>query len=169
MYYKPPTLKGKPYYVPVVVKNKDMLLGFLKGKYLIKQIVNTINATLGFDSIMDYTLIDEYLDSRRFNDIMKNGKKEKEFTNEELFTHYYNEFKTKFEKDKNRNFSDFKVFEKDVLTIECVCGLGIYSYNNEKDIPDTDFYCHNCGRKIIHYTGHNDYEYDFEGGEYENH
>lgn len=162
MFYEPPELDGKPYYVPVVVKNKGMLIGYLKGKEIVYRVMEVIQKIIGIEGIMDTQMFDEYLDSKRFNNIMKNGHRETDYTTEELVEHYTEHFKQKFEKDSERTYEDFKVFEGDVLTIECTCGLGFYSFKNEEEIPNEDFHCSICQRKLIHYTDKYDYEFETE-------
>ena len=51
-----------------------------------------------------------------------------------------------------------------VLSVECTCGLGYYSWDSIVDIPENSVKCGNCGKYIIHYTGLDDYIYEYDGG-----
>lgn len=169
MFYKPERdSNGKPYYVPIVVKNKDYLIGYIQGirdgKDFMTDILNYLNIDLDVNSIKT----DFILDSTRFNDILSNGKRENEMSEEELKEYFYDMIEnvvsnTFYENSENNIESDY------IFDVECTCGLGYYAWKDYNDLPDETFKCVNCGKTLIHYTGeycHN-LEYDYTGGEFD--
>ena len=152
MKYLPPIHEGKEQFVPVVCKNVDQLIGFLRG-----------SASMG-DSIMPHAsmCISELLDisSSRFNDIMDDGRRESSLSIQELQEYLVSIVERcdvlvdSYETDKFEN--------DDVLRVSCGCGLGYYSWADYKSLPSETTKCDVCGRVIIHYTGHDDCEYTFD-------
>ena len=161
MKYTPPVdVEGEPYYVPIVSKNKDTLVGYINGLNTSKDIVNDVMDAMDID--IDVCPIDVILDSTRFNDILENNKRESEMTKEELDEYIESIIegvtaKLQCETKENDIY-------KHILRVECSCGFGYYSWDNIEDIPDENFICKNCGKILIHYTGAHGHEYEFDGG-----
>jgi len=155
-------IDNKPYWVPIVVKNKDFLVGYIKGFNLIKEIIE--DSARKLDMNLNFGDIELCLDSSRFNDITEDGRYERDLSRNELEEYY----KSAIQKKINRISIEHpenggNVFNDNVLTVECNCGLGIYSYKHYDDIPDKPVNCQVCGKKIIDYTQYDDSEFEFDG------
>lgn len=162
MRYKPPKIGNKPQYVPIVVKNRDWLVGYVNG---IKMIESLIIDSLNDNGVeIDLRGLDLCLDSSRFNDVMENGKRESNCTEEELKEYYQQIIQSKIDiiEDEHPDNSE-DVFGGCFLEVECVCGLGIYTFDTSDDVPEESFKCQNCGRTIIDYTDVDDNKFDYDG------
>jgi ribosomal protein S27E len=168
MHYKPPLMNNKPQYVPIVVKNQSYLAGYLQGMNLFKSIATSFLEENGL--IADFGGLDMSLDSTRFNNILMNGRKENELSDNELKEYYHDLIKNKLVKIKDDHPDNNNVFKKDFLMIECpYCSLGIYSFKSPKELPTEQFKCQICGNILIDYTDHYDEEFQYDKGEqYEN-
>ena len=160
MRYNPPKDDiGNEYYVPIVAKNKDFLIGYLRGisdsRDIMADVLESINIKL------DLGPIEAVLDSTRFNDILQNGKHESEMTDNELEEYIYGIVEELTDKIIDTN-SENNIDTKNVLNVECVCDLGYYAWREYNDIPEENFKCANCGRILIDYTDEYDYEYGYE-------
>jgi hypothetical protein len=160
MIYKA-TIDNKPYWVPIVVKNRDFLVGYIKGFNLIKEMVEESAKKLDMD--LDFGEVDLCLDSSRFNDVIGDGRHERDLSENELNEYYKSEIERKISKMSIKHPENQKNVFDDVLTVECNCGLGIYSYKHYNDIPDKPVNCQICGKKIIDYTQYDDSEFEFDG------
>lgn len=159
-------LYKEPYWIPIVVKNKDFLVGYIQGINLIKRIVEETAKKLDLNfSFMGHDLC---LDSSRFNDITEDGRLERNLSENEMKEYYQSMIERKFSRftvahpENNQN-----LYKENVLTIECSCGLGFYTYKNYRDIPDKTTECQLCGKKIIDYTSCDDENFEFDGKRYE--
>ncbi len=162
MRYTSPLRNNKPYWIPIVCKNKDYLIGYLNGIDLIKYTLSDIFKQMKIN--FDFNNLDLFLDSSRFNDIMEDGRREHELNEKEKKDLFLELFESKLKsitKEKNTEYSD-------VLNIECICGFGYYGWKSYIDIPTEQFICSECGRVLIDYTGNDDYNYEFDGGKNEN-
>lgn len=165
MYYQAPKdEKGNPYWVPIVVKSKDFLVGYIFMRETIGHIVDDITKGFGVNIQFDVKEFDHTIDSSRFNDLMPDGKELSKLSQKELAEYFEQNLKSKIELDMAKP-DDSKVFEEDILVLKCSCNLGVYSFKHIKDIPEEDFCCTNCGKKLIHYTGKHDYDYEYQKGE----
>jgi len=165
MKYTSPIRNKKPYWVPIVVKNRDYLIGYLSGKKLIEMTITDIIKTLNIN--FNFKDIDLFLDSSRFNDILMDGRREHELNAEERKKYFMKMFDEKMTSLNNYHVEN-TVNYKDVLSVECSCGYGFYSWSKYKDIPVKRFHCDNCGRVLIDYTDIDDFEIEYDGGENEN-
>lgn len=162
MRYIPPVDEtGKEYYVPVVSKNRDTLIGHLQGVYATRDMMVDVFKAIGID--MELDSLEPMLDSTRFNDILSNGKHESEMSADDLKEFVFDLFeeitiKTEHKHEENDTSYSY------VLNIECTCGLGFYSWETYNDIPTENFECCNCGKVLIHYTGDYDHEYEYDDG-----
>lgn len=163
-YIPPKDDAGTPYYVPIVAKSYDFLIGYIQGVQMSRDIIKDVLESIHID--VDIGQIDVLLDSTRFNDILLNGKYESEMTTEEKKSYIFDiveEVTNKLTYENSENNIDFD----DVLNVECSCGLGFYSWKDVLDIPKTNFTCTNCGKMLIYYTGIYDSEYEYYEGRYD--
>ena len=169
-YEAPTTVDKKPYWVPVVCKNRDQLVGYIKGmKFILGTLdgMKNSNEETGVESeiVIDYGQIDPCLDSSRFNDITPLDKRESEMSKEELKKFRQGMIKKAVLRGMEYHpDNDPEIFKEVFLKVECEhCGLVFYQFENPEDIPEESFYCQICGRKLIDYTEHEDNEYEFDG------
>jgi len=167
MYYTSPIINGKPYYVPIVAKNKDFIIGYINAisdiKELLFDTLESINTDLDFD--FDLDIVNIMLNSSRFNDILENGKHESEMSEVEFKKYIYDIIRDASNKMTSQHNIENNIKYNHILDVECSCGLGYYAWDTYDSIPDTTFKCTNCGKILIHYTGHSINEYEFQEGE----
>lgn len=148
---------GNPYWVPVVVKNKDWLMAFLYGYHSATEM---INQTLGMTELgINLNILEFPLNSFRHNNILKNGQdasKLTKFEYEEYINKLYNETQTKVDSESESKDNLPIPF----LTIDCTCGLGFYSFESEEDLPNENLKCSNCGKFVIIYTNINECNFE---------
>lgn len=163
MKYSPPKDEnGTPYYVPIVAKNRDTLIGYIRGIADGKDIMTDVLESI--DIKLDLGPMDVVLDSTRFNDLLQNGKYESDMKDEELQSYIYDivgELTDKMTDDNSEN----NIKSENVLAIECVCDLGYYAWDSLDKIPHETFKCGECGKVLIHYSGDFDYDYDYHEGD----
>lgn len=147
-YKSPVDETGSQYWVPVVMKNKDLLVGLLQG---ISLVVKSFN-------VPPNETIVPVLGSDRFNDLLPNGKKVHEMSMEE----YKDYVKESFLDDDYESHPENGVTLNYFFQVECSCG-NFHGFKTVDDIPDENLICELCGKTMIDYTGHGDSEYRFEG------
>lgn len=158
MIYKSPINKeGKEYPVPVVVKNKDFLTGYLDAfAYLL--------------FVLDYQgSIDSNLHSSRFNDVIAEGVHLSDMSRseiEEVLLENVKQALPEEQKKKQKDHPDNKsgVLAHTYLDFECECGM-YYAFHNKHEIPEENFKCGVCDRLLIDYTGFDDCDFEFDGDE----
>jgi ribosomal protein S27E len=133
----------KEYYVPVVVKNRDYLIGFL-------------DAVSSFTEIfeIDFTA----LDSMRFTDILPNGQRRRDLTNQQILDVLSDVESTNRVVEKTKDVNE----EVPFLEVNCQCGNYI-AFNHPSELPSTTRTCELCGKVLIDYTGHDQDEYVYDG------
>jgi len=162
MQYKSPIFEGKHQWVPIVVKNKDWLLGYISGIKMFENIVLDSIEEQGYN--INLKGIDLCLDSSRFNDILENGKRESICSKSEIQEYYKRMIEDKIDMVKDQHPDNEEgIFADCFLEVECVCGLGIYVFKEPDEIPENQFKCRVCGRVVIDYTNHDDEEFDYDG------
>jgi len=161
MYYKPPKTDNKDQWVPIVVKSKDWLVGYISGIQMIESIISNSLEENGME--IDFRGLELCLDSSRFNDIMEDGKRESECTTKEIKKYYERIIDQKIDMIKEQHPDNEQVFENYFLEVECSCGLGIFLFKTSKEVPEKQFRCSICGRVVIDYTEKNDEEFQYEG------
>ena len=154
IYRAPIDVRGKEYWVPVVVKNKDQLVGMLQG---MKSMIEMLNLSL-------YGVIPAILSSDRFNDVLPDGRRVHTMPKDELRAYLKNMIEDEFDEDAYLDHPDNDIELDYFFQLECSCG-NFHGYHTEDDIPDSISYCELCGRVLIHYTGHDDNEYEFDGNQ----
>jgi len=160
-YEAPRDEEGNPYYVPVVAKNQDFLMGYLRGLDTANDMIMDVLTSI--DINVDLGKIDILLDSTRFNDLLENGKYESEMSDDEKKSYIFDIVEEVTYKLSEEN-SENNLFNNTPLKLECTCGLGFYSWANIDEIPETNFKCHNCGKILIHYTNKCDSNYEYHEG-----
>lgn len=161
MKYRTPKVNGKKYWVPVVVKNKDYLAGYLEGMSLMGDMIIDSLQKNGIE--INTNEIELFLDSSRFNDILKDGRRESELSDTEKKKMLYEIIEEKMTRVKEHHVENNIENDDSVLSIECLCGYGFYSWETVYDIPDKKFDCVHCGRRLIDYTKKDDYEFEYDG------
>ena len=164
MIYNAPTKDNIPQWVPIVVKNKDFLIGYIKGKLLFEDLLSDIlNAN---DINIEFGSIDLCLDSTRFNDVLENGKRESEMSSKELKEYIDDMVKQRVDYLNNKHPDNGEnVFGEYFLRLDCVCNLGTYIFETEDDVPENNLCCEFCQRVLIDYTGIDDDDFDYDGEE----
>ncbi|MFW6219551.1 MAG: hypothetical protein ACOC33_01655 [bacterium] len=160
MKYKAPTMNGKEYWVPIVVKNRDHLVGYLEGMKLMEDMILDSLSQNGID--INIRSMELFLDSLRFNDILQDGRRESELNPDEKRQMLFNLVDTKLKKINDTHIEN-NINDDSILSIECLCNLGFYFWESVYDIPNENFYCIHCGRLLIDYTNVDDSEFDFDG------
>lgn len=165
MRYAAPLFEGKEHYIPIVMKNRDCLVGFLAGVHEYYTTMSSIFEELGIGDVLFSPGESEMysMSSRKYNDIMPDGRRESLLTKKEkkqIFDGVLEEAEGMMESEENDGIVEYS----DVLKVSCHCGMGFYSWEDYEDIPSVDVKCDICGRHLIHYTGHDDWEFDYEEG-----
>ena len=153
MYFNPPLDENKnPYWIPIVVKNRDYLLGYIHGYNFISEMTGTTLKEMHIS-----------ISSDRFNDILSDGSRIQNLSRVEL-------------KEKIRNFYNNSehpdnaddILEDHLLSLSCSCGI-YYTFDGKDEIPEKDTCCSTCNKSIIEYTHRDDdcFEYDGEQGDVE--
>jgi len=161
MHYRPPKTDNKDQWVPICVKDKTWLVGYISGIQMIKSIIENSLEENGME--IDFCGLDLCLDSSRFNDLMENGKRESECTQNEIKKYYERIIDKKIDMIKEHHPDNGKALEDYFLEVECSCGLGIFLFKTPKEIPEKQFRCSVCGRVVIDYTNQNDEDFEYDG------
>lgn len=142
--------KGEPYWIPIVVKDKSYLLGFINSYRFITELYD-----------IDIRDVQIAISSDRFNDVLTDGSRIHKLTREEL--------KKKLKEmyfDKNKEIhpeNDTNILEQYYLSVSCVsCGM-FHGFKEEDEIPEDDFKCSLCGNTLISYVHEYDEYFDFDG------
>lgn len=163
MIYTPPTMDGKELWVPVVAKNRDWLIGYIKGVHFTQDMLASIFEELEIDVDIDMSGLG--MDSTRFNDILPNDRRMSKLSKKEV-EKFFNDLNTHLENkaEISDNPDDVDVeLEDKFLVIECPCDMGFYNFLTEADIPHDNFNCQICGRPLIQYTNVDDTDFDYDG------
>lgn len=138
-------------FVPLVAKNRDVLVGFLRG---------LSNFELG-DTMFDMVLT---MSSARFTDILPGNIRRRNLTIEDQIQAIV-DYRVGMFVRENEDEESEEVLEDDVfLKLHCECG-NYYEFKNESDIPKTIHKCDVCGRYLIDYTNKEDDEFIYDGKE----
>lgn len=135
----------RDYYVPVVVKNKDFLMGFLDAFRGLSKIINNDNFRM--------------LDNRRFNEVLPDDSKRSEHSIEEIREIYKEHTDSLNVKENEKEEPE----EDDVyLSVNCSCG-NYFEFYHPKQLPEKTMKCDLCNRVLIDYTGFEDFYYEYNG------
>lgn len=162
MKYVSPLFEGKEQFVPIVAKNVDELVGFLRGSASFLEIMEETLTSIGLPKcdlgVNDAELMD--LSSSNYNDVLEDGRRESLLSKKERKEYAEGLLETAID------MVDVKMIDNpntdNVLNISCLCNFGFYSWKEYKDLPKDSVVCADCGRTLIHYTDHNHYEYDYD-------
>tara|TARA_R110001606_G_scaffold78194_2_gene180741 strand:- start:2186 stop:2779 length:594 start_codon:yes stop_codon:yes gene_type:complete len=157
LYDPPVNYEGNPYWIPIVMKNKDQLVGFLNSIYIVTEQVG-LDAD-GFFSV---------LSSERFNDVLRDGRRGSDLT-DVSFKAYVKALMTKDMKkmdmrDEHEGCSPLILIDY-YLSVSCTCG-NFYGFKEIADIPSHSMQCDMCSRTVIDYTGKDDDELAYDGEEH---
>lgn len=148
---------NNPLWTPVVYKNRDTLIHFITGYLHLK-------ATIENAFEIELADLRMPIDSSRFNDILPDGRHFNSLSKDKQDQYINNTFEEKAQLMVDRESNDelrSDIMSSSMLDIECPgCNIP-YIFKTSCDIPVKSFYCSTCGRLLIHYTGHEDYEYIF--------
>lgn len=154
MGYKYTKHNGKKIYVPIVVKNKECLVYYIKGTI---NTLDMVQATMSVLTDMDVDFHDVCdaenlgISSQQFNDILDIDVSESKMTDGALKRYYEKKLASDIDK---YDHSDNLVSGDAVLSVSCPgCGFGHYSWKDFESIPQDNFNCVECGRPLIEYIG----------------
>lgn len=137
----------REYFVPIVVKNRDFLMGFLSC------LDNFELAASKFDIILSQS-------SAKFNDILPGGLRRRNLEFEE-------QIQTIVEYRINQCLvedpdSEIEI-DEDSPFLEINCECGNYVSFEQADIPHHSHKCDICGKYLIEYTNKNDEDFLYDG------
>jgi len=143
----------RDYFVPVVVKNRDYLVGFL----------NSLNNFSLGSSKFDFVLNES---SVKFNDILPGGVRRREIDLEQQINLMI-DYRLKMSVVEDvESIVDSEEDDK-YLELNCECGNYV-SFDSATDIPTHSYKCDICGKVLIDYTNTNDEDFIYDG-DLENH
>ena len=159
IYSLPEDISKELYYVPVVFKNKDHLTGYIDGMNIIMDMQGLSIYNQGNMPAMG---------SDRFNDMLKEGKRVSELTDVEFKKYVQDRVKEQIEilEQSEQDNSEFAIdiFDDYYFYVSCTCGNFI-AWNTDEQLPNENCTCDMCGKLLIHYTGHNDRDYIYDGSD----
>ena len=163
MQYLSPLQEVINYYVPNVIKNKEMLVEIIAeiqaSHELTSHICNTLDFPIGeMIELNSYDSDNMMVASDRFNDILPDGRIESEMSESERKAYLEDIIKSAYDK---MMCEDNNVALDCALKTSCECGLGHYTWKTIKDIPSESFSCLECGNVLIDYTNHDEWEFEF--------
>ena len=134
----------KDYYVPVVVKNRDYLIGFLDAVSAISE-----------EMEVDFTA----LDSMRMTDVLPSGKRRRDLNPLEIMEDLASSLEGTVVESTQTAYVEQPYFE-----VHCECGNYI-RFNTPHELPTVTRKCEICNKVMIDYTGHDQDDYDYDGEE----
>ena len=153
-FYKVPEEDAKnPKWIPIVVKNKDMLTGFIEG-------VNIVSTLYDVDREGVFAT----LSSERFNDITKDGRRLRDLSE----TEFVDFARGMIEEGYSRIYAikadqgSEGLLDEYCLTVQCSC-KNFIGFKQYSDIPEQNMKCDLCGNTMIHYTSADDDEFAYDG------
>lgn len=144
---------GKPYWIPIVFKNRDALIGYASATHDMISIFN-----LNYDGS-----VSDVMGSDKFTDVTKTGQRLSEMSEAEVKKHIENQITNELDR---LNYMDETgqsgLFNEYFLTCDCTCGNFI-AFKEPADIPHDNMACDLCGKLIILYTGVDDDSIEYDG------
>jgi len=150
-YFNSPLNKdNKPYWIPIVVRNKSFLLGFINAYHVINEMHD-----------IEMNGMEVSLSSDRFNDILMDGSRMQNLTRSQLKNKlkemYFKTHTTKHQENSGNILDEY------YMSLNCInCGM-FYGFHNETEVPENDFKCDVCDNVLISYINEDDDYFDFEG------
>lgn len=157
IYKSPLDQENKPYWVPVVIKNKDTLIGTINGLFVVA-------SEMGLDPEGFYSI----LSSERFNDTLRDGRHGSDLSDFEFKKYIKDMLLDDMEKvalQETHEECSPDILADNILNISCTCG-NFYGFKDFKDIPDENMNCGVCGKIVIEYTNKDDEDYTYDGKEH---
>tara|TARA_R110001606_G_scaffold134259_1_gene270617 strand:- start:24499 stop:25050 length:552 start_codon:yes stop_codon:yes gene_type:complete len=152
-YIPPEDRDGNKYWVPIVVKSKDVLFGFSEG-------VN-IGLEIGESSVLYSPSM--VLSSERFTDYTTNGQRLHEMDDDELRKYVTDLLLIGIAKNSSEHKDNGCIDIYDYsFHVSCYCG-NFFGWENAEMLPDEDLHCEICDRKVIEYIGISDYDMTYDG------
>ena len=154
-YYKSPTdYNNKPYWVPIVMKNKDSLVGYLNG-------MNLVTDQLGVEPEGFYAI----LSSERFNDVLRDGRRGGDVNDFDFKEYIRNMMLEDVDRlnmrDEHEGCSPLILIDY-YLPLSCTCG-NFFGFKEAVDIPDKQMKCDMCNHIVIDYTNKDDDDFGYDG------
>lgn len=161
MKYRPIYMKdGRIQHVPIVVKNKDVLIGYIRAyNDLLTSIYEGNLLDLNDQNIL--AQLSPIFDSSRFNDYVDDGVKATDLTKEQ-FEQIRNQEIESYQKSLEHPDNKDDILDVGFFSVDCVCG-NFMSFKTVKDIPETDFKCDLCERTLIQYIRVDDEDIEVDG------
>lgn len=152
--YEPPEDKdGNKYWVPIVVKNKDVLFGFAEG-------IN-LGLEMGESEILYSPSM--ILSSERFVDYTADGRRLHKMTDDELHEYVTDLLQSGIDRNDSQHEDQGCIDVYDYsFHVSCQCG-NFFGWHNANDLPEDDLHCEVCNRKVIEYIGMSDPDMLYEG------
>lgn len=140
---------NKPYWIPIVAKDKSYLLGF----------INAYHFLTGMHGIPS-TDMEVALSSDRFNDVLLDGSRIQNLSRKELKVKIRELF---FDDIGNHPENSEDILDEYYLSLSCSnCGM-FYPFKTDEDVPEEDYQCNVCGNTIILYIHENDDTFEYDG------
>jgi hypothetical protein len=133
----------KDYYVPVVVKNRDYLIGFLDA-------VSAISDEME----VDFTA----LDSMRLTDVLPDGRRRRDLDPIAIMESIVSNTEGTVVE------TTMELQEQPYFEVHCNCGNYI-KFDSPHELPTVTRKCELCNKVLIDYTGHDQDDYDYDGDE----
>lgn len=144
--YEIPHKDGIEYWVPIVIKNRDRLVGYMEGINKVLKECESYGIRISLE-----------IDSMRFCDVIDHkGTRAYSLTTEELKQILEEKQKSAEEKLKQEEETG-KILKPTYLEIHCMCG-NYYRFHNDREIPEENLICGLCDRLLIWYIHKEDYE-----------
>ena len=142
------------FWIPIVIKNRDTLIGFLEA----------FKNFCSFYDIPSSSDVNVIISSDRFNDILPDDSRMRNYTREGLKEKILVMIKKEEERGEHEGNSE-DILQDNLLNLDCSeCGM-FYPFTNSQMIPKENFCCENCGRQLILYTKKDADEIAFDGDE----
>lgn len=150
IYKSPLNELGRPYWVPIVTKSKDTLVGFIEGAHAAGSISGI--------GIIDWSVL---LSSERFCDVTTQDLRLSEMTKREKKEYIKSILLDGAMKSSSRDFAG-DILSEYYFNVSCLCG-GFLGFHSSLEIPDKDLRCNLCNRVIIQYTKKDDDFFEYDG------
>lgn len=157
-YENPVDENGKPYWVPLVVKNRDTLLGLLLGTVGAETITGRYMLPLENDNIYSSTAYSDILfNGEKVSEILEKYNNDEDKANDHVREIYIKKSEniTKSVMEQSENKDNSKMYDA-LIDLECTCGFPI-RFEAFDEIPEEKCHCPMCDKIIIDYTNK---EYD---------
>ena len=140
---------SRNYFVPLVIKNRDYLVGFLTA---------LDSFSLG-SSKMDFILSES---SAKFNDILPGGIRRRDIPTEDQVGIMVDYRMKQSAMEDMESIDELELQDDKFLELHCECGNYV-SFDSVEKIPATSLKCDICGKYLIDYTNRNDEDFMYDG------